>query len=180
MAGIVGLTELQHTNATSAMTISSAGVISQPALPCFHVTKNADQSVTDATIAVITFESVTHGSDNVINQGGLFASNKFTVTSTTTGIYYFYTTLFADSSAATSDSYIYFRKNGSGQLMTVYPAFLGHNYQYQFCLQGMINLDTAGDYVELVIDCDQASSAALQINYNSGYHRTEFGGYKIG
>ena len=64
--------------------------------------------------------------------------------------------------------------------MTVYPSYIVGSYQYQFCLQGLINLDTAGDYVELMLDCDQASSAALQINYNSGYHRTEFGGYKVG
>ena len=35
MAGIVGLTELQHTNGTSAATINTSGVISQPTKPMF-------------------------------------------------------------------------------------------------------------------------------------------------
>ena len=170
---------INHTDGTSAMTISSAGVISQPALPCFHVTKNADQSVSDATIAVVTFESVTDGSDRVINKGGLFANNKFTVTSTTTGVYYFYATLLAESSQNTSDSYLYFRKNGTDQHSMVYPTYNVGSYQWQFTLVGMIELNTASDYVELILDCDQANSAAMNINYHGNYHRTEFGGYKV-
>ena len=36
MAGIVGLTELQHTNGTSAASINSSGVITQTNKPRFH------------------------------------------------------------------------------------------------------------------------------------------------
>ena len=43
----------------------------------------------------------------------------------------------------------------------------------------IINLDTADDYVEVVIDCDQNGGNSLLVNYNANYFRTEFGGYKV-
>ena len=170
-----------HTNSNTAMTISSGGVISQPNKPCFHVGKNADQSLTDGTVSIITFESITDGSDSgrVINKGGLFASNKFTVTSTTTGIYFFYTNLFAQSSSDGTDTFVFFRKNGSTQMQTSYPTATTGNYAYMLQVQGLINLSSSGDYVEVMVDCDQQSNAALNINYNAGFNRTEFGGYKV-
>ena len=107
MASILKVNTIQDaTNSNTAMTISSGGVISEPNRPCFHVSKTADQSLSDGTVSTITFESITDGGDSgrVINKGGLFASNKFTVTSTTTGIYFFYTNLFAQSSADGTDT----------------------------------------------------------------------------
>ena len=171
-----------HTNSNTAMTIGSTGVISEPNKPCFHVGKNTDQSINDATVAVVTFESVTDGGESgvIINKGGLFASNKFTVTSTTTGIYYFYTSLYAQSSGDAVDLYVYFRKNGSQQMHTAYPANSTGNYSFMLQTYGLINLSSASDYVEVVIDSDQSGGNALNVNYNSGYHRTEFGGYKVG
>ena len=156
-------------------------VINSPNNPCFHVTKNQDQSIPDATVAVVTFESTTDGAENgvIINKGGLFANNKFTVTAATTGIYYFYTCLFTQSAGVLSDSYVYFRKNGTTQMQTQIGSFSFGSYTYNFQVYGNINLDTAGDYVEVVIDCDQASSQALSVNYNANYYRTEFGGYKV-
>jgi len=149
--------------------------------PCFHVTKNADQSIADATVQVVTFESTTDGAENgvIINKGGLFANNKFTVTAATTGIYYFYTCLFTQSAGVLSDSYVYFRKNGTTQMQTQIGSFSFGSYTYNFQVYGNINLANAGDYVEVVIDCDQASSQALSVNYNANYYRTEFGGYKV-
>ena len=62
-----------HANSNTAMTISSGGVISQPNNPCFHVGKNADQTLNDGTVTVITFESITDGGESgvIINRGGL-------------------------------------------------------------------------------------------------------------
>ena len=78
-----------RTNTITPVSNSGAITINNP---CFHVTKNQDQTIPDATIATVTFESVTDGGESgtIINKGGLFASNKFTVTSLTTGIYCFY------------------------------------------------------------------------------------------
>jgi len=149
--------------------------------PCFHVGKDQDQSINDATVTVVTFESITDGGESglIINKGGLFASNKFTVTSATTGIYYFYTSLFTQSAGVLSDSYVFFRKNGSTQMQTAIDSFRFETYAYNFQISGLINLSSASDYVEVVMDCDQAGGNALNVNYNAGYHRTEFGGYKV-
>jgi len=156
-------------------------VINSPNNPCFHVGKNQDQSISDGTVTAVTFESTTDGGDSgqIINKGGLFANNKFTVTAATTGIYYFYTSLFTQSAGVLSDSYVYFRKNGSTQMQTALGSFSFGTYGYNFQIYGNINLDTAGDYIEVVIDCDQAGGNALNVNYNAGYQRTEFGGYKV-
>ena len=115
-----------RTNTITPVSNSGAITINNP---CFHVTKNQDQTISDATIAVVTFESVTDGGESgtIINKGGLFASNKFTVTSLTTGIYCFYYSLFTSSSGTTSDTYSYLRKNGSGQMQTSHPMFIGHS-----------------------------------------------------
>ena len=90
MASILKVNQIQHTNGTSAMTVNASGIINEPNKPCFHVTKNTDQTINDANVNVVTFESVTDGGESgtIINKGGLFASNKFTVTATTTGIYF--------------------------------------------------------------------------------------------
>jgi hypothetical protein len=182
MASILKVNTIQDaTNSNTAMTISTGGVISEPNRPCFHVGKTADQTLSDGTVSTITFESITDGGDSgrVINKGGLFASNKFTVTSTTTGIYYFYTNLFGQSSGDATDTFVFFRKNGSTQMMSSYSNYYAGSYAFMFQLNGLINLDTAGDYVEVRVDCDQAGGNSININYNAGFNRTEFGGYKV-
>ena len=82
MAGIVGLTELQHTNGTSAATIDTSGRILTPARPAFRVEKRAsNQSISDSTNAKITFEH------EAFDIGGNYASDKFTAP--VAGIYHF-------------------------------------------------------------------------------------------
>ena len=180
MSSEIRVNTIANSAGTSALTITTGGTVNN-VNPCFHVTKNQDQTINDANINVVTFESITDGGESgtIINKGGLFASNKFTVTATTTGIYYFYYSLFTSSSGTTSDTYSYFRKNGSGQMQTAHPMFIGHSYQYMFQGSALINLSSAGDYVEVVIDCDQNSNASLLVNYNANYFRTEFGGFLV-
>ena len=182
MTSIIKVNNIQNSSGTSAMTINSGGVVLTPNRPCFHVEKNADQSISDASIEVVTFETTTDGANSgqVINKGGLFASNKFTVTATTTGIYYFYTYLFCQSSSTSSDTYIYLRKNGSTQLQTVYPMYVNGTASYTLHTGQLVNLSSSGDYVEVVVDCDQNNGSALNVNWTSGYQRTNFGGYLIG
>ena len=57
--------------------------------------------------------------------------------------------------------------------------FIGHSYQYMMQGSALINLSSAGDYVEVVIDCDQNSNASLLVNYNANYFRTEFCGFLV-
>ena len=84
MASELHVDAIKHSGGTSAMTISSGGVTSFPNNPCFTVSKNANQTVSDATATKITFENITDGgnSGRNINKGGLYASSRFTVTAT--------------------------------------------------------------------------------------------------
>ena len=80
MAGIVGLTELQHTNGTSAATIDTGGRISTPARPAFRVRKTAVQTAS-GNDELITWQAID------LNIGGHFSSNIFTAP--VAGVYFF-------------------------------------------------------------------------------------------
>ena len=54
MAGIVGLTEIQHQNGTSAMTIDANGHILKPLQPLFEVTSSTTQSISNSTLTKTT------------------------------------------------------------------------------------------------------------------------------
>ena len=172
MASILKVNTIQDaTNSNTAMTISTGGVISEPNRPCFHVGKTADQTLSDGTVSTITFESITDGGDSgrVINKGGLFASNKFTVTSTTTGIYYFYTNLFGQSSGDATDTFVFFRKNDSTQMMSSgFQVNAGSNDDNYPTVSGSVTL--------------QLSASETFGFYNNGgtYHTNSSGSYFCG
>tara|TARA_B110000858_G_C17506474_1_gene338400 strand:+ start:18 stop:575 length:558 start_codon:yes stop_codon:yes gene_type:complete len=184
MASTLKVDTIQHTGGTAALTVDSGGSVNFPNLPCFHVTKSTDQTLTDVTTALVTFESVTDGSNGgrTINKGGLFASNKFTVTSATTGIYYIYCNIFFQGSTDVGDFHMYYKKNGSDTQQVVYAnAGYGNNLRWgTYQNNQIINLDSAGDYVELYAYADMTSGGSMQLNMNTtAIQRTNWGGYKI-
>ena len=184
MASELHVDAIKHSDGTSAMTISSGGVITEPNRPCFHVTKSVDQTVSDATVALVTFDTHVDGgnSKRQINVGGGFASNKFTVTAQTKGIYFFYLNLYFNCSDVYYDAYVYWRKNGSDIIQLVQatgPSASGvKNGTFQ--MNNLINLDTSGDYVELFAYADVASGGTMNLNQNTlAAPRTDMGGFKI-
>ena len=184
MASELHVDAIKHSGGTSAMTISSDGVITEPNRPSFHVTKSADQTVTDNTATLVTFDTHVDGgnSKRQINVGGGFANNKYTVTSQTKGIYFFYLNLFFQCSDVYYDAYCYWRKNGSDIIQLVQavgPSTSGVK-QGTFQNNCLINLDTSGDYVELFAYADVASNGTMNLNQNSlTVPRTDMGGFKI-
>ena len=184
MASTLKVNELQHTGGTTGITVDSGGSVNFPNLPCFHVTKSADQTLTDATTALVTFDSVTDGSNSgrTINKGGLFANNKFTVTAASTGVYYIYCNIFFQGSTDITDFHMYYKKNGSDTQQVVYAnAGWANNLRWgTYQNNQIINLDTAGDYIELYAYADMTSSGTMLLNQNStSIQRTNWGGYKI-
>ena len=173
-----------HANGNTAISIGSTGVISEPNRPCFHVTKSADQTVSDSTATLVTFDTHVDGgnSKRQINVGGGYASNKFTVTAQTKGIYFFYLNLCFNTSDVYYDAYCYWRKNGSDTIQLVQavgPAASGvkNGTFHNNCL---INLDTSGDYIELFAYADVASGGTLTLNQSAlTQPRTEMGGFKV-
>ena len=174
-----------HANGNTAISIGSTGVISEPNRPCFHVTKSADQTVSDATATLVTFDTHVDGgnSKRQINVGGGYANNKFTVNAQTKGIYFVYVNLCFNTSDDYYDAYIYWRKNGSTTIQLVQaPGPSGVNIRSgTFQMSNLVNLDTAGDYLELFAYADVASGGTLTINQNSlSDPRTDMGGFKVG
>jgi len=179
-----------HANSITAISIDSSGSVTMPqspnftGLPCFHVTKSTDQTLTDATTALVTFESVVDGSNGgrTINKGGLYASNRFTVTTATTGIYYFYCNIFFQSTHDVGDFHMYYKKNGTDTQQVVYGNGGSFNTNRYGTYQNnqIINLANNGDYVELYAYADIASGGTMLLNQNStSIQRTNLGGYKI-
>ena len=87
MAGIVGLTELQHTNGTSAATIDASGRILTPARPAWacrlnNAQGNSDYTDTDGTPVPFDHEEFDIGNNLTVslNNGAVF-------TAPVTGIY---------------------------------------------------------------------------------------------
>ena len=177
---------IAHTNNTTGITIGTDGVISQPTLPIFHVTKSADQTgIADAAHVQVTFDEITDGSNGgrTINQGGLWASNKLTVTASTAGYYWVYTNLFwqTSGSAIGGNNYGYWKKNGSTNLDEFYTNTQGNtDTTGVLWVNQVVDLTTSGDYLELYIYFDNQGGSTTTLNQNSvTAARTTAGGYKI-
>jgi hypothetical protein len=169
---------------TTGGTLSFSQTVNLNGNPYFHVTKNADQTIPDAVDTLITFEEIVDGANGgrTLNKDGLFSNNRFTVTSTTTGIYFFYASLFFQASDTLS-LHGYFRKNGSDRQQIVYAngGFGNQNKWGSYFNNQIINLSNAGDYVDLILNGDVANSGTTNINHNaaSSFQRTNMGGYKV-
>jgi len=154
-------------------------------MTCFHVTKSVDQHVQDDTATLITWDVITDGgnSGRQINKGGGFANNKFTVTEATKGIYFFYYQMFFQSTQNPEDMQSYLRKNGSTiqQIVFTESGYGGDRKHGTIHGNQIVNLSTSGDYVELFVYANCASSGVTNINMNTeSLQRTTFGGYRIG
>ena len=176
-----------HANSNTAISINSAGVVSEPNRPCFNVLKGTNQTVNDASMTLITFDEVTDGAHGgrVINKGGLFSSSnsRFTVTATTTGIYYFYVNMLWLATDVAEDHYMTFRKNGTQMGLIYTTSGYSNNPDYGIVVGNfMLNLDSAGDYCDLAFYGNVSNSGTTQLN--SGGTGTNsrfiFGGYKVG
>ena len=75
MAGIVGLTEIQHQNGTSAMTVDTGGRILTPARPMMSVRGANASSANSAVYA--NFQEVTGWNTTDLNIGGGLSNGRF-------------------------------------------------------------------------------------------------------
>ena len=184
MASILKVNTIQDaTNSNTAMTVSTGGTTSFPNNPCFTVSKNASQTIPDASATKITFENITDGGNGGrnINKGGLYSNSRFTVTSSTTGIYYFWTNLLFLGGGDLTDMYLQWNKNDVTQSLNYHNTGYGNNARYGvFNALTMMNLDTAGDFMELHIYANTASGT-VELNYgdDTSNSRCVMGGFKV-
>ena len=108
MAGIVGLTELQHQNGTSAMTVDASGRVLMPNQPYFEVTMadNANYPTRSAGTA-FAFNSAR------VNRGGHFNTTTYRFTAPIAGIYLFTASFITNDSTPTGRIMFYVNGNSS-------------------------------------------------------------------
>jgi|5_EtaG_2_1085323.scaffolds.fasta_scaffold16763_2 hypothetical protein len=167
--------------------IKSTGVHTLSVPTIFHVTKNTDQSLSDATTTVVTFESATDDSNGgrTINQGDLYSSNAFTATAATAGYYFVYISIFFQMTQDMGDFHMYFRVTPSGGSaethQVVYTnAGQGNNLRFGTVFNHQILKLDSGDALNLIAYADAASSGTTNLNHNSvNIQRTNMGGWKI-
>ena len=185
MASILNVDKIRATGSTTdGLTVNSSGIVTPAQQPIFHVTKNTDQTLSDAVTAVITFEETTDGSNSgrTINKGGLFANNKLTVTADTVGYYWIYCNLFFQGSSSLDDMHGYYRKNGSETQQVVYQSggWANENRYGTYQNHQVIHLPNAGDYVEVYARIGQTNDQSPSIGgYSDSNRYSVFGGYKI-
>lgn len=97
MASIIGVQELQHTNGTSAATISSAGIITKPQTPAFRVTQSSSQTLAHATVTKLTFNTKT-GSQHQFDTSSNWNTTNYEFTAPVSGVYFFKGQFFASVS----------------------------------------------------------------------------------
>ena len=183
---IQGVQNIKYDASTTAMTIGSNGVVTQPELPRFNVLKGSDQSVPDNTATKIEFSEGTDGAHGgrVINKHGLWSTSdhRFTVTATTTGTYLFYAGILHEATNTNHDGYMMWRKNGTNWALTYLNGGYGNLTRYGFSTPTvMIPLESSGDYVELwfYANIDANGTTNLNQGNTTTNNRVYLGGHKI-
>ena len=170
MAGIVGLTEIQHQNGTSAMTVNSSGVMTTGVKHAFYMYRSATQQINHASgFNLIQFDATRINEGNGVTTG---ASARYTVPAGGAGIYVLHARGRLESGTDGNAS-IAMRLNGTAIATTYYY----HVYYDGMGVDMLRNL-SAGDYV------DVGMTNSIGVNVNVGGADAGdvlyFHGYRLG
>ena len=141
--------------------------------PSFLVTKTSNQSISNTTNTLVTWQQEVNDSDNA------FASNKFTVPSGKGGLYFLNTQLRFNSMSDGNEIQIAFKKNGAYEFndgnanqYIVHNVELGGAASSYFQNTAMVNL-SASDYIEVAVYHNNGGSRDINYTYS------RFSGFKI-
>ena len=174
MAGIVGLTELQHTNGTSAATINAGGVISQPNKPIFQVGLSAYQAVANATLTKINFNDV-QTSDGGFNIGNHFDTSNYWFKPTVSGYYHLFLQMRIEN-AGPDYLLVYIRKNGTTIRFHSGMESNAANVYVTAHTTTTVHMNGSSDYIEVYAQHNAGSTQ----NIMNQYGQTQFGGFLVG
>ena len=151
MAGIVGLTELQHTNGTSAMNIDASGRVTQSQIPCCFVrltTSNAQDTSNAYAVANtdIRFDRI------VTNQGSCYNESTGRFTVPVAGIYEARVTVLTNNDIATNHQ------------ITIYKNGEVFHRGYNSVDSQFVNLNA-----QVLLDCNVNDYFTVQLNQGNIY-----------
>jgi len=141
--------------------------------PVFAVTLSGNQSIPDASVTKVTFDTESIDSD------GAFASNKFTVPSGKSGKYWFSTGLGVDAGGVGSfrNANVHIYKNGSSVKQSYFHNDNASAYTTKFFVWNAAVLDLAvSDYIEIYVYHDNAGGTPILTGGTDG---SSFYGYKL-
>ena len=165
MASVLKVNEIQHTGGTSALTIGSTGIISQPNLPVFNVSLSADQTLNDVTTTVLQFNNE---SNNSFDPEGIWDSSnyKITVDANTLGYYWISVAVYTNSTNTVESGNIYYRKNGAQihQFIAGARSSGGSTSQSVIHAGAVVDLTTSGDEFDIVGNWDVSSGGTTTVN----------------
>lgn len=171
MASIIGVETLQHTNGTTAATIDSSGVITQPTKPMFRATGADNVSLTNNTFTKIQFNN------EDFDIGGYYDhSTNYRFTPLVAGKYQVGMRVFLTyGSAATENISAELRKNGSAYQID--SRLSGNNTTYGTVqISTVVDMNGSTDYLEAFCKGDSSTDVSY---YSSSYYG-EFFAYLIG
>jgi len=170
----------------------------------FHVYKTNTQNMTASSgggsvpsMQIVTFNSVTNNSGNVINPDGLFANNKFTATSASAGTYFIYYQVYwyaydayGNNNLFPIDGYGEIHKNGSAitrdfaagsrQFFSNFNAVYNNAVSKSATVRGYSIITLANtDYLEIkVTSLFNGTGSYTQIQ--GANNQVYFGGFRLG
>ena len=174
MSSILKVSEIQDpTNGNSALTIDSGGrpLIPNGKVPCFHVYRSDNQSVSNQTQTVIVYNANFFLHDWTLDT----STGILTAGSAAAGIYML-TSRARISTSTDGNTNLKIHLNGSGNSESIESMYQYAEYYDQMTCTTLYEI-AAGDNLRSSIYQDTGSSRTTG-NFDAGYH-THFFGYRI-
>ena len=175
MSSIIKVDTIQDAGGNQILTSDGSGVITGnlSARPAFEAYLGSDQTLTNATITKVEFDTEILDTDNCYDN-----STNYRFTPTVAGKYYVYTILKLQSSGTDGvvGAYTYIYKNGSSYKRTQFATSTHQPTAISVYADGIIDMNGSSDYIEIFGYCNQTSGSP---RVDAGTKAAYFGAYKL-
>ena len=183
MTSIIKVDQIHNSSGTSAIDISSNGILSQTKLPFFMVDMVNDQaSIPDDTDTVLNFDERISDPDNIWD----ISNYRLTVDENNKGYWWVTVNLYSNASNNIQNSVLNIQKNGNiyiqshGKLRASAGSSVS-NTEALFSFSGIVDLTSSGDYMDIVgkWDIDSGGTATANTSSSTEPYRTYVCGYRL-
>ena len=164
---------IKHSGGNTAISITSAGVVTQPAKPMFRVKQSSDQTISNATATTVQFNDKT--ASGAFDIGSYFNTSNYRYVPQVAGYYFLASTVTIKS---TTPDYviIFIRKNGATIYRNLGMESNATNAHVPAHVSGIIYMNGSSDYLDVQVQHNTGSNQ----NTNSNFEYSNFNGYLIG